>query len=50
MGWNLSENSMAHCFENNKGLEALEEVQRHPNLSIYKLSHDILTNYFEVVD
>lgn len=50
MGWDKSENSIAHKFEENKGLDAIEEVQRHPNIAIYKLSNEILITYFDVVD
>lgn len=34
-GWKKTENSVAYLFERNGGLEAIEELQKHPNKSIY---------------
>lgn len=50
MGWGLSEKSIAHIFEKDKGLAALEDVQTHPNSDINQLANDILVVYFEGVD
>ncbi len=46
-GWKQTERSMAHLFELNKGLDALEEIQKHPNKDIYEQASSILTNHFE---
>jgi succinyl-CoA synthetase beta subunit len=43
---NRTENSIALMFERNGGLDALEEVQKHPNKLIYDQSVKILTSYF----
>ena len=34
--WKHTEKAMAHMFEVNKGLDALEELQKHPNKTIYE--------------
>lgn len=34
-GWKKTENSVAFLFERNGGLDALEELQKHPNKAIY---------------
>jgi len=34
-GWKKTEHSVAFVFERNGGLDALEEVQKHPNKQIY---------------
>lgn len=47
-GWKKTDDAVARNFELNDGLDALEEVQKHPNKKVYDLSSHILTTYFEV--
>jgi hypothetical protein len=46
-GLRRSEGSVAFLFERNGALNALEELQKHPNNKIYDLCVHILTVYFE---
>jgi hypothetical protein len=46
--WKGTEGSMAHKFEIQKGLDALEELQKNPNKHIYDQALKILTTYFEI--
>ena len=41
---------MAYKFEEYKGLDALEELQKHPNVSIYKEVERIISEFFNVED
>ena len=41
-----TDQSMAHNWERAGGLDALEEVQRHPNIEIYKAAGEILAKFF----
>ena len=47
MGWVKSENSVAFALEKAGCLDALEEVQKHPNYEIYMFANSILSKYFE---
>lgn len=42
-----TEESILLFFEREKGLDALEELQKNPNNNIYLRTIDILTKYFE---
>ena len=35
-------------FERNKGLDALDELQKNPNKTIYDQAQKLLTDHFEV--
>ena len=41
-----TDQSMVHNWERAGGLDALESVQRHPNMEIYKAAGEILTKYY----
>ena len=42
-----TDQSVAYNWERAGGIDALEEVQKHPNQTIYKASYEILEKYFE---
>lgn len=42
-----TEQSMAYNWERAGGLDALEEVQTHQNIEIYKASAEIILKYFK---
>ncbi len=46
--WKRTEKSIAFKFEQNNGLDALEELQKNPNKSIYDQSVKILSDHFEL--
>lgn len=47
-GWGNTAHSVTNAYNNNGGLDALEDLQRHPNLEVYQMSTKLLTKYFEV--
>jgi hypothetical protein len=46
--WKKTDNSIAYMIEKNSGLDALEELQKHPNKQIYDQAVALLTNYFDL--
>lgn len=49
-GWKKTEKSVAHAFERNGGLDAVEELQKHPNKQIYDMSVNLLSAHFDLED
>lgn len=49
-GTRNTKNSIVTMFENAGGIDALEEMQKHPNYEIYQLANRILASNFESVD
>ena len=45
-----TDQSMAHNWERAGGLDALESVQTHQNLEIYKAAGEIIVKYFNLDD
>ena len=46
-GWVHTDRSILLAFERLGGLDFLEELQKHPQMDIYKRSGDIMKRYFE---
>lgn len=49
-GWHKTDRSVAYAFETSNGLEALETLQKHPNISIYNKVVHIITTYMDTDD
>lgn len=49
-GFANTDNAMVFLFETQKGLDALEEVQKNPNKAVYDYSVLILNKYFDTED
>ena len=45
-----TDRSMAYNWEKAGGLDALEEIQSHPNHEIYKAAGEILTKFFTMAE
>jgi hypothetical protein len=40
-GWTNTMNSVAYALEVNKGVDLMEDLQKHPNMDIYRRAQDI---------
>lgn len=46
-GYKGTNNAIALSFERAGGLDAIEEIQKHPSYEIYDMANKLLLKYFE---